>query len=71
MKKRIRVARRQFVRGLSSLLEISEIAPRRKLPTAAEALRKDMERIGADMYRVVDRERAREKTSRKALESAK
>ena len=69
MKRQMRyVARSQFVRGLSSLLDI---ATPHKRPTAyprdpMAALRGDMERLGLDMGTVIDRERAREKATRKA-----
>lgn len=71
MKRQMRVARRQFVRGLSSLLTIAETPPRRRnMPAIDEALHRDMEKIGADMWRVVDRELAHEKAARKTLTAA-
>jgi len=71
MKKQVRyVARSQFVRGLSSLLTISEAPRRPRGPEPMEALHGDMERIGADMYRVIEREKAHEKASRKTLTAA-
>lgn len=70
MQRHVRIAQRQFVRGLSSLLSISETPPRRKRIDPMDALRGDMERIGADMSRVIKREKAREKASRKAIQAA-
>lgn len=70
MKRHIRSASGQFVRGLSSLLDLNSTPRRPMPPSAMDALRGDMERIGADMHRVVDRERAREKASRKTLTAA-
>lgn len=70
MQRHVRIAQRQFVRGLSSLLSISETPPRRKATQPMDALRGDMERVGADMHRVVEREKRREKASRKTLTAA-
>lgn len=70
MQRHMRIAQRQFVRGLSSLLSISETPPRRKRIEPMDALRGDMERIGSDMSRVIQREQAREKAARKTLPAA-
>lgn len=69
MKRQMRyVARSQFVRGLSSLLDIAtpHKRPTRYPRDPMAALRGDMERIGLDLGAVIDRERAREKASHKA-----
>jgi hypothetical protein len=72
MKKQMRhVARSHFVRGLSSLLEISSTKPRRRVDAnPMQTLRGDMIKIGADMHRVIEREKAHEKASRKETSSA-
>lgn len=70
MKRQIRSASGQFVRGLSSLLDVTGTPRRPMPPSPMDALRGDMERIGADMHRVIDRERDREKASRKTLPAA-
>lgn len=74
MKKQVRsLARSHFVRGLSSLLDISEPAPRSYFRRdTMTALRGDMEKIGADMHRVIEREKAGEEAeaARKALTAA-
>lgn len=64
---------RSVARGLSSLLDISAPHPRptRYPRDPMAALRGDMERIGLDMGVVIDRERAREEASRKAIKSHK
>lgn len=73
MKRQMRAAARtHFVRGLSSLLEISYTPTR---PAAVKrdpmsALKSDMNRVGADMYRVVEREKANEKATRKESAAA-
>lgn len=70
MKRQIRSASGQFVRGLSSLLDVTGTPRRPMPPEPMDALRGDMERIGADMYRVIERERAREKAARKTITAA-
>lgn len=72
MKRKIRMARQvaarsSFVQGLGSLLLIAD-APRRpsRRRSEIEALRGDMEKLGMDMQRVMQRERVHEKASRKA-----
>lgn len=72
MKKQMRsVVRSQFVRGLSSMLEISGTRPRNfKAASPMAALRGDMVKIGEDMHRVVERERRNEKTARKTIAAA-
>ncbi|WP_181169253.1 hypothetical protein [Mesorhizobium sp. B2-2-2] len=64
---RIRVG---LVDGLASLLTVMDEPRRRKRRSPASALREDFATIGADMYRVVDRERADEKARRKAVTAA-
>lgn len=64
MKRQMHAARSEFVRGLSSLLDLSSPPTRdRKRRSAMSSLRGDMEKIGADFHRVIDRERADEKAS--------
>lgn len=60
MKRQMRLIRRsEFVRGLGSMLDISTSKRRPvKQTTPMGALRGDMERLGGDMRRVMDRERA-------------
>lgn len=72
MKKQMRyLARSHFVRGLSSLLDVAEPAPRRYTSkNSMRALRGDMEKIGADMYRVIEREQAVEKAKATRKETA-
>lgn len=72
MKRQMRyMARSQFVRGLSSMLEISGTSHRvYQRGDIMDALRGDMEKIGADMRRAVEREKAREKASRKTFPTA-
>lgn len=70
MKRQIRTASAHFVRGLSSLLTVTDTPRRAPGPSPMEALRGDMDRIGADMHRVVRREKAREKAARKTLTAA-
>lgn len=72
MKKQMRyMARSQFVRGLSSLLDISGTQPRAySKRNAMQALRGDMVTIGADMHRVIEREKANEKATRKESTTA-
>lgn len=72
MKNQMRyMARSQFVRGLSSMLDISSTSRRvYQRGDIMDSLRGDMEKIGADMHRVVEREKAREKASRKTLPAA-
>jgi hypothetical protein len=73
MKRQMRyMARNSFVRGLSSLLDVGTSHPRRYSQIEAiDALRSDMEKIGADMYRVIERETANEKAAaRKAPPAA-
>lgn len=67
MRKQMRfVARSHFVRGLSSMLDFSGSCPRKfKAPSPMQALRGDVAKIGADMYRVIERERQHEKAARK------
>lgn len=65
MKRQMRyIARNSFVRGLSSLLEVgSEHSRVYRRAEPMDALRGDMEKIGTDMYRVIDRETANEKAA--------
>lgn len=72
MKRQVRhIARSQFVRGLSSLLDLSGTHPRAYRPLEPmDALRGDLEKIGTDMYRVIEREKADEKASREAPPTA-
>lgn len=72
MKRKLRKARQlaarsSFVQGLGSLLLIAD-TPKRpyRRRSAMEALHGDMERLGMDMRRVMQRERVYEKTSSKA-----
>lgn len=74
MKRQMRsLVRSHFVRGLSSLLDVAEPAPRSyHARDTMQALRGDMKKIGADMYRVIDREQAVEKAkaARKEITAA-
>lgn len=65
MKRQMNAARSEFVRGLSSLLDLSSPPPRerRRRKNAMSSLRADMEKIGADFHRVIDRERGNEEAA--------
>jgi hypothetical protein len=64
------VTRSEFVRGLSSLLDISYSRPRgHERRGAMQALRGDMAKIGADFHRVIERERDDEKAPAARKES--
>lgn len=67
-KARLLAARSSFVQGLGSLLLIAD-EPKRPFHyrSQMEALRGDMEKLGMDMRRVMQREHVYEKTSRKAF----
>lgn len=72
MKRQIRTARHaaarsSFVQGLGALLIIDHAPRRPRRKSAMEALRGDMEKLGMDMNRVMQREHVYEKTSRKAF----
>lgn len=51
--------RLHVVRALGGLIDIAPHREPRPVPNAADALRDDMERIGADMWRVVGRDSLR------------